>query len=514
MSQNTSANNRRIAKNTVFLYFRTLLLLAITLYTSRIVLAALGVDDYGIYNVVGGLIAMFSMVSGALSTSISRFITFEIGRGDYSRLHKIFCTSVNIQIIIGVVILLLGETLGVWFLNTQMNIPENRMIAANWVLQCSVLSFIVGLVSIPYNAVIIAHEKMGAFAYISILEAVLKLVIVYILIYYQHDKLILYAILHVVVAIVIRVVYGFYCDKHFNECHYRLVFDKSLIKEMSGFAGWSFLTNSAYMLNTQGVNILMNIYFGVAINAARGIATQVDSAVMQFVTNFTMAVNPQITKSYAAGEMESMFKLVCRGSKFSYYMMLFFVVPFLFEADTILALWLKDVPDYAATFLRLSIIASMANLIGNTQWTACQATGDLKRYVSVIIPLGLLIFPITWILYMLGMPVESSYYVFIGIYLVLDVARLFLMKSMLGFSIRKYSMDVLFVIAYVTLAVLILPAIEVSLLPPTYLRLPLTIIVSSISIVIFVYLLGLTKSERTFIMNVVKNKIFSSSIEH
>ena len=513
MPQDNSANNKRIAKNTILLYCRTLLLLAITLYTSRIVLAILGVEDYGIYNVVGGLIAMFAMISGALSASISRFITYELGHGDNSKLHNIFCTSVNIQIGIGILILILGETVGLWFLNTQMAIPNDRIIAANWVLHCSLLVFIVNLISVPYNAAIIAHERMSAFAYITILEAVLKLLSVYILIIYNHDKLILYAILHVVVAVFIRAIYGIYCKKVFMECNYSFIYDKELLKEMTGFAGWSFLTNGNYLLNTQGVNLLMNIYFGVVVNAARGIATQVDTAVIQFVNNFTMAVNPQITKSYAMGEMEPMFKLICRGAKFSYFMMLFFAIPFLFETETILDIWLDEVPDYSAIFLRLSIIASMMNLLGNTQWTACQATGNIKRYTLIVTLIGMFVFPLTWIAYSYGMPVESSYYIFIGIYIVLDFVRLFLMRSMLNFPIIMFIKEVFLIITIVTMAVLIFPWIEITILPQNVFRLPITIIVSSISIIVSVYLFGLTSLEKIKIKQEVKKFIVSKMMK-
>lgn len=501
-----STNNKRIAKNTIFLYFRTLLLMAITLYTSRVVLTTLGVDDYGIYNVVGGFIAMFSMISGALSSSISRFIAYELGHGDNSKLHSIFCTSVNIQIGIGVLILILGETVGLWFLNTQMNIPADRMVAANWVLHCSLLVFIVNLISVPYNAAIIAHERMSAFAYITILEAVLKLLIVYILIIFNYDKLILYAILHVVVAVFIRLIYGIYCKIAFTECNYSIIYDKGLLKEMTGFASWSFLTNGCYLLNTQGVNILMNVYFGVVVNAARGIATQVDTAVMQFVNNFTMAVNPQITKSYAVGEMESMFKLICRGAKFSYFLMLFFAIPFLFEAETILDIWLDEVPEYSAVFLRLSIIASMMNLLGNTQWIACQATGKIKWYTLIITPIGILVFPLTWIAYSYGMPVESSYYFFICIYLLLDFIRLFLMKSMLNFPVVMFIKEVFLIITIVTMTVLIFPWIEITILPQNVCRLPITVLISSISIIVSIYLFGLTSIEKTMIIQEVKKK--------
>lgn len=506
MSETTS-NNKRIAKNTLLLYFRTFLLMAITLYTSRVVLATLGVNDYGIYNVVGGFVAMFAVISGALSSSISRFITFELGHGDKDKLSKIFSTSVNIQIILGVLILILGETIGIWFLNARMNIPAERMYAANWVLQCSLISFIINLISVPYNAAIIAHEKMKAFAYVSILEAVLKLGIVYLLLVSDSDKLILYAILQVAVALLIRFVYGLYCNRNFTECHYHLVYDKSLLKEMTSFAGWNFLTNGAYILNTQGVNLLINIFLGVAINAARGIATQVDAAIMQFVNNFTTAINPQIIKSYAAGDREAMFKLVCRGSKFSYFLLLFFAIPFICEAETILSLWLKEVPAHTVTFFRLTVLASMVNIIGNSQYTACQATGKIRNYTIIITSIGCMVFPITWLLYKWELPVECTYYVYILIYFILDIVRLFLMRSLLQFPIKMFLREVFQVIAGVTLLAVILPIVEVYLFPQTWWRLPVTFVLSTISVGASIYMIGLSWSERDLIVKTVKSKL-------
>ena len=502
-----SANNKRIAKNTFLLYFRTFLLMAITLYTSRIVLATLGVEDYGIYNVVGGFVAMFTVISGALSSSISRFITFELGHGDKTNLNRIFSTSVNIQIGIGFLILILGETVGLWFLNTQMNIPTERIGAANWVLQCSLVSFIINLISVPYNAAIIAHEKMKAFAYVSILEAILKLAIVYLLLFSDIDKLILYSILHVIVALFIRLIYGIYCNRNFLECHYHFIYDKPLFKEMTGFAGWSFLTHGASILNTQGINILINLFFGVAINAARGIATQVDAAIMQFVNNFTTAINPQIIKSYAIGDEESMFKLICRGAKFSYFLLLLFAIPFIFETEIILSLWLKEVPPYTSTFFRLSVLASMMSILGNTQWTACQATGRIRTYALIITPLGCLVFPLTWILYQLGFPVESTYFVFIAIYLVLNIVRLFLMKKMIHFPIKMFVCDVFGSILLVTSVAVILPLVEIYLLPQTLWRLPITLLISTLSISVSVYTLGLTNGEKVAIITALKKHI-------
>ena len=492
----TSSNNRRIAKNTLLLYFRTLLIMAITLYTSRVILNALGVEDYGIYNVVGGVVAMFSLLSGSLSNAISRFITFELGRGDIKRLGVIFSTSVNIQLGLSLLIMVLGAAVGGWFLNTQMNIPADRMTAANWVLFCSLLMFCVNLVSIPYNACIIAHERMAAFAYVSILEASLKLLICYLIVVSPFDKLISYAILLVVVALIIRFVYGFYCSRHFEECRYRPVYDRSLLKQMGSFAGWQFLANGCWLFNTQGVNILINMFFGVALNAARGIATQVDGAIQQFVNNFMTAVNPQITKDYAAGRIKEMFTLVCRGAKFSYFLLMLFAIPVMLETEYVLTLWLKTVPDHTVIFLRLTIIGSMLNMLGGTGLTACMATGNIKRYSIWISSVGVLVFPLTWVAFKCGLPVESTYIVFIMVYIGVNIVRLYIMKGLLHFPPILFVRKVVVPMLLVTPVAAVLPFIVANSFEQSFWRLCLTVVISLISSSAAIFLIGLTGNER------------------
>ena len=504
MSDNTSSN-KRIAKNTILLYFRTLLILIVSLYTSRVVLNTLGVDDYGIYQAVGGVVAMFSVISGALSNSISRFITFSLGKGDKETLNKVFVTSINIQVIISIIVLLLCEIVGVWFLNCKMNIPPERIVAANWVLQCSLITFVVGLISTPYNACIIAHEHMSAFAYVSILDAVLKLVIIYALCISPYDKLITYSILLVVVSLIIRFIYGFYCGKHFEECKYRIAFDKGLFKEMAGFAGWNFFTNAAYIFNTQGVSILVNMYFGVALNAARGIAAQVDGTLKQFIENFTMAVNPQITKSYAAGETERFNYLICKGARFSFFLLLIFFLPLLFETKLILTLWLKTVPEYTVIFVRLALIGSLVTCLGTTGYTACMATGNIKKYVLWITLLGSLVFVLTWFAYWLGCSVVATYWIYIIVYIIVQAARLMLMKQMLDFHPKIWLEGVLGKIWLPTVFSLVLPFIILYSFPENYIRLSVNVVVSILSSCAFIYLLGLTKGERITINNVVLN---------
>lgn len=500
-------NNKRIAKNTLLLYIRTLFIMLVTLYTSRVVLNTLGVTDYGIYNVVGGVVMMFSVISSSLSSSISRFITYELGHGDFEKLKRIFSTSVNIQIGISLVILVLAEMFGVWFLNTKMNIPAERLFAANWVLQCSLLSFIINLISVPYNACIIAHERMAAFAYISILEAVLKLAVVYMLLISPYDKLATYAVLLVVVALLVRLTYGQYCKRHFEESRYRFVYDRPLIKEMTGFAGWSFFGNGAYMLNVQGVDMLINIFFGVTLNAARGVATQVQNAVMQFVNNFTVAVNPQITKSYASGDRDYMNRLVCRGARFSYFLLFLFVVPIVCEADYILRLWLKLVPEHAPTFLRLTLFGALMTLLGNSMLTAISATGHIKKYQLWVTIVGCLVFPLTWIVFRLGFPPATTYVIYIIIYFLLVFVRLYVAKGLLHFPVRLYLSDVILRVIVVSLVSFILPLLVIFNFEESFLRLCLTCVVGLFSTLLTISAFGLESSERKKILGQITDMV-------
>ena len=478
------------------------------LYTSRVILATLGVEDYGVYNVVGGAVMMFSVVSGSIANAISRFITFELGKDNIERLKDVFCNSINIQIGIVVIVLAIGETLGLWFLNTYMNIPEKRMIEANIVYQCSLLSFIINLLSIPYNASIIAHERMTAFAYIGIVEVLLKLLVVIILPYFLTDKLVTYAILLIVVALIIRVTYVIYCKRNFVECHYKFSINKKLLGDMAGFSGWQFLTNTCWIVDTQGINIISNIFFGVTVNAARGIAHQVEGAIMQFVNNFTTAINPQIIKNYAQNEKKQFFLLIVRGAKFSYFLMLIIAMPVMLETDFLLSLWLKDVPDMAVTFTRLSILAALSNMLGSTCVTSCIATGNLKRYAIIVSSVGFMVVPITWILFSLGFPAETAYYVFISIYTILIFIRLYIMKGLFDFPPSMYIRSVLIPISIVSLLTIPIPLfVHVYLNINDILRLVVVTIVSILSSSVVIYSMGLNITERVVVKNFIEDKL-------
>lgn len=471
----------------------------VALYTSRVILNALGEDDYGIYGVVGGIVVFFNIIQGSLNAAISRFITFELGKGDSDRLSRVFSTSVNIQVLMSVVFLVFAEVIGVWFLEYKMNIPEGRMYAAHWVLQCSILSFVVGLLSVPYNATIIAHEHMGAFAYLSILSTFLNLGVALIINYVPFDKLIFYAFSIVGINVLMRIIYGIYCKIHFQEATWHFVKDKALVKEMAGFAGWNFLGASSGVLLSQGVNILMNIFFGVAVNAARSIASQVDNAVNMLVNNFTIALNPQITKSYASGDLSYMHDLVCKGAKYSFFIMLIPSLPILLETPQILELWLKQVPNFTIVFVRLTILISLVSVLSQTLITSMLATGRIKKYQIIISSLSYSIFIFAYLAYRLGLPPYASYIIQLIVFVIELGARLLLLRGMISLSIREYAISVFLKIMVVVIVASIIPVLVMLSMHESLLRLFFICILSVVSVLLTIYGLGLSSGERKWL---------------
>lgn len=471
----------------------------ISLFTSRLILEALGVDNFGIYNVVGGFVGMFSIISGSLSSSISRYLTYTLGKGDLRVMKTVFATSVNVQLILAVVIVIVGETVGLWFLNYKMNIPPGRMYAANWVLQCSIFSFVMGLICTPYNASIIAHEKMNVFAYMTILDVILKLVFVYVLFITPFDILITYSVSLVLISLLMRIIYGVYCTRKFKECRYEFVFDKKLLKQMTGFAWWSFFGNTAYIFNTQGVNMLINVFFGVIFNAARGIVGQVERAVMSLVGQLSTAFTPQITKSYAEGNKEYMFSIINRGTKLSIFLYLLILIPLEFEAPIVLKIWLNDVPDYSVLFLRLSLFCNLIMQLGGPSYTAVMATGDIKNYQIAVTIVGCLVFPVTFIFYKLRFSVQSTYFVYIVIYSILIYIRLIFMKKLLGYNPMEFFNKVLIRVIITTLMSMVIPSLIFVLMDDTISRLVILTLSSLISTSTIIFVLGFTQSERQFI---------------
>ena len=480
-----------------------LLTMAISLYTSRVVLHVLGIEDFGIYNVVGGVVAMFSVISGSLSAAISRFITYELGKGDKEKLVRIFSSSVTIQLGLGLVIIILAEVIGVWFLNEKMSIPENRMYAANWVFQLSILTFVINLISVPYNAAIIAHEKMSAFAYISILEVVAKLIIVYMLLLSPIDKLIFYAILMASVALIIRFVYGFYCKRNFEECTYHFILDKELLKKMFGFAGWNFIGASSAVLRDQGGNVVINLFCGPAVNAARGIAYQVNNAISGFVNNFMTALNPQITKSYAAGEKEYMMTLIYQGARLSFYILLILSLPVIVNAHYILTLWLKIVPEHTTLFVQLVLIFAMSESISNPLITAMLATGKIRNYQIIVGGLQMMNLPISYVLLRYGCIPETVLIVAICISQCCLAARLYMLRGMIGLSVREYLSKVYFNVLAVTVLSAVIPCILSYYLSETLLNFIIICVVSVICTFTVIYFVGCNRKERQFILSKV-----------
>lgn len=504
MSSNQS-NNKRIAKNTLALYFRTFITMIVGFYTGRVMLQALGVDNYGVNNVVGGIVGMSSLITATMSAAISRYITISIGKGEKTKLSVVFSTSVNSQIIMSIFIVIVLEIFGLWFLNSKANIPTDRMVAAHWVFQCSLLSLVINLISSPYNALLVAHERMGIYAYTSIADVLLKLAAVFTIMAYDGDRLILFSILQVAIALIMRIFYGWYCSRNFEEAHYcPNVFDKGLLKELTVFSGWNLLNNGSYVFATQGVNMLVNVFFGVAYNAARGIAMTVNSTIQGFVGNFTVAFSPQITKSYAAGKKEYAMQLGNRGTKFAWLMMYVFIVPVCCEADTLLELWLGDVPEWSALFLRFAMFESLAVTSGQNLFRLIQADGNVRSYsLHAAITAGL-IFPVTWLVYYLDAPAWMSYVIFIIDFLILNLVRFYDLKKLMDFSVLQHLREVVLPCLIVSVTAFIVPLVVCHFMEAGILRfllnVPIAVLWTGLCCVVF----GLTRSERVFLFEKAK----------
>jgi O-antigen/teichoic acid export membrane protein len=512
MDKIESVNNKKIAKNTLLLYMRMLFLMAINLYTSRIVLSALGVTDYGIYNAVGGFVAMFTVISGAMATATQRFLSFEIGAKNKEKIAKVFSTAIVIHIFLALIILLLAETVGLWFLNNNMIFPVERYVAANWVFQLSVLTLIINVISVPYNAALIAFEKMSAFAYISIYEGVLKLVIAIVISFFSKDKLILYALLLCFVSASVRVIYSIYVKKNLHDCKNSWRMNKDVRKEMVSFVSWNLIGSSAGILQEQGISIILNMFFGVAVNAARGVSTQVMHAVSGFVSNFNLAMNPQIVKSYSSGNREDTFKLAIQGSKFSFMMMMLLSTPIIINTPYILDLWLVEVPEYASIFVRIVLITELINSMRYTLVTTVHASGKVKLYQLTNGIISLMAIPIAYLLLKLGFSPVAALITNMGIAFVCHFMRLWVLWRILMFPVWLYLKNVtirMTVLAIITYSVPVLLSYWISDSTVGF----ITLCFISISFSFFTcYLIGMTITERVLVMNKAK-KVISKYIK-
>ena len=508
MSESVTSNNKRIMKNTFILYVRMFFIMLLTLYISRIVLQVLGVEDFGIYNVVGGVVTMMGVLKGAMSTATTRFITFELGRSDFEQLRKTYCVSMMIYALLSIVFVLLAETIGVWFLNTQLTIPEIRMYAVNWVYQFTILSVVVEMMSQPYNAVIIAHEKMSFFAIVSVLEISLKLLFVFSLKVISADTLIVYGFLMMLTTIIIRIVYSIYCKKQFLECNFRVYKDVELFKRILSYSGWNLFGSASTIIKGQGLNILLNMFFNPAVNAARGIAYQINGAVSQFSHNFYTAVRPQITKYYAQDDLTNMFKLVFRSGKMLFYLNLLLGLPLVVETPYIINLWLGQVPEYAIVFSRLIIVISMVDAMSHPLMTSIQATGSVAVYQSVVGTLNILNLPISYVFLKLGYPPLTVFHISLIITVVSVFVRLVIVKHYISsFPFTEYALKVFGICLLVSIVSVVIPIILHIYLNQTLYNVLCICLACLISVIITVYLIGMNKDERLFVINIVASKL-------
>jgi O-antigen/teichoic acid export membrane protein len=500
-------NTRRIAKNTLMLYFRQILIMLVSLYTVRVVLETLGAEDYGIYNVVAGVVTMFGFLSGSMATASQRYFSFEIGHGDYEQLERVFSLSFTIYVLIAALALLLAETAGLWFVANKLVLRPERRSAALWVYQSTVISFLFTILTAPYMAMIIAREDMNIYAYVSVVEVVLKLVIVFVLRFLLWDKLQLYGILLCVVTIIVTAVYRFICGRKYKECKFRFYWNRVLFKEITGFTGWNMFGSLTTIIRNQAVTILLNQFFNPVIVAARGIALQVNGAVSSFSQNFSMALQPQIVKTYSAGEKDRMFRLITNGAKITWFLLFLFALPLVLEMPFVLSLWLKDPPEYTVVFTRLALIDVLVNSISFPLMTAAQASGKVKLYETVLGTIQLCCFVLIWIVLMLGSPAEASMLVSIGISGVMFFVRLLIVHRLVSYPLRYFFRGAFVQVCAVTAASVILPAAVYMLLKQSLIRLCVVIPASIVSICFWMYVIGLNTAERTRIKKLLLWKL-------
>ncbi len=507
----TSVNNKRIAKNTLLLYFRMLFLMLISLYTSRVILHALGVTDYGIYNVVGGFVSMFALISSALTSACSRFLNYEMGKGDMERQKVVFSTALSIQWGLAIIVAVLAEVIGVWYVNNIMVLPPERLEAANWCFQFSVFNFCMNLITVPYNASIVAHERMKAFAYVSIYQGLAILAISFLVSWSPIDRLVFYAFMLLVVQFTVRYAYQVYCRRNFQECTYIRVFDKPLFKHMFSYSLWHLVGNGSAILKGHGVNIVLNFFFGPTVNAARAVANQVDHAVNQFASNFMMAINPQITQSYSRGDLKSMFQLVNRGSRFSFYLLFILALPVIINTDYILHFWLKEIPDHTVPFIQLTLISMMIGSVSRSLMTAQNATGKVRNYQLIVGGILMLNLPLSYFFLWFGMMPEIVVVVAIIVEILAFLARMY----MLPFTIKEFQpclflKDVILKCFIVFLLAIPLPVIAYASLPENFFTFILNIFVCLFCSIVVIYYIGCNSNERAMLMSAIgkiKNKM-------
>lgn len=506
--ESIESSNKRIAKNTLFLYLRMFAVMAVSLFSSRIVLQVLGVADYGMYNAVGSIVIMFSLINGTLSSGTSRFLTFALGKNNKEEIKKTFGVAFFMHAAIAVFVFILAETVGLWFLYNKLNIPANRFIAANWLYQFSIISCMLSMTQVPYSAMIIAHERMNIYAWVGIAEAMWRIFYMIILMYVPlGDALIAYGVLILIWNCGLQIFYRMYCVNNFPESRLSFVKDKSLYKKIASFSMWDLIGSFCATGNSQGLNLLVNMFFGVTLNAARGLAYQVENVIQQFVTNFMTAVSPQITKRYAEGRISDMMHLMFESSKFGFLLLFMVTLPVFLEAPKLLSIWLVEVPDNAVLFLRLLMIAMLIRAFARPVVTAVHATGNIRflNIVSGLTSMALQI-PGTYVLYKLGYPAQVMFFVMIFVYVICDYLELISLKRKITFSILQYTMDVYVKCIFISIPAVLVGVTIVSYVQSSIFRILLTSFSTTIILSIFVLLFGVDLDVRHNIVSRVIEK--------
>lgn len=480
----------------------------VSLYTVRVVLATLGAEDYGIYNVVAGVVTMFGFLSGAMATASQRYFSFDLGKKDEEHLKTTFSVTLQIYVCLALVVVFLAETLGLWFVNHKLVIPENRMAAANVIYQSAIVSFLFTLITTPYMADIIAHENMNIYAYVSISEAVLKLVIVFALRIIPYDKMIVYGFLLCAVSVINTSLYRVYCHKHYAECKFYFVKDNVLFKEMISYSGWNLFGSIASMVRTQGMTILINLFFGPVVSAARAVASQVNAAVLSFAQNFSTALRPQIIKSYAAGEKNAMLRMLMYGTKIVFFLMLIICVPLFFEVPYLMNLWLKDVPEHTAMFVRLVVIDVLIDSISYPVMSVVQATGKIKLYQAVVG--GLLIFnlPVSYIFLKLGFPAETVFVVAIALSVAALFLRIIITQKMISFNLLAPFTKLLLLFVLLAALASVLPAVIISWFGSSFWKFVLFVLISVVWSGLVLFCVGLNRNEKKMMLEkILRRKV-------
>lgn len=500
-----SSDNIRIVKNTGILYIRMLILMLLGFYTSRIVLNSLGVVDFGVYNVVGGIVSVFSILTTAMSGTTQRYITIALGENDIEKLKETFSVGLTIHLIISLILFICIEFLGLYFLYNFAVIPEDRLTAAFWVFQISTITAILTIINVPFNGTIIAHEKMSAFAFFSLIDVVIKLLICFILPYTSFDKLIVYASLLFISSVINFASMQIYCKRKFTEAQYKLSWNKNMFKSMLGMTSWSLIDKIAYIGFAQGVTLVTNIFFGPAVNAASGIASQGSNVISQFTQNFQVAVNPQITKSYANGNLDDMHKLIIRSAKFSCFLLLYLIIPTYFEAETLLKLWLKNVPNHAVLYFKLSLIMTLINAVINPLQTSNMACGKVRNYLLARNLILLFVLPTTYLIYKLGGIPESSVIVNILIFTIAMIVGAKILQTQIQLKFSLFLHEVVLNIITITILSCIVPFLIHTYLDNGIVRLIIMTLASIISTSLFIYIVGINNKERQFISEKIKS---------